>query len=262
VKNNTPADPTLPSWLITMLRTFVTLALPVFLVLTGVRLVSTQAFLKIEYNRPGFPEDRYGFTKQDRLKYAPYAVQYLFNDAGISYLGDLTFENGLPLYGPRELRHMQDVKTVMQAALKLYIGVGIALAVAILVLAWKRDTHWALRRGLSEGGILTIFLVVALVVMIFASWNSFFDNFHRIFFKGDSWEFSNSDTLIRLFPQQFWFDAAMSIGFFTVLGALVAVVGVWFWERAAAPLPTTWRGGESSEQVPAPPREEGMQGRG
>jgi integral membrane protein (TIGR01906 family) len=255
VDNNAP-DTFLPGWLITILRFFLMAALPVFLVLTGVRIVTTDLFLKVEYNRPGFPADPYGFSKADRLHYAPYAVNYLLNDAGINYLGDLTFDNGLPLYNPRELRHMHDVKTVMEAALKIHFALSLALAVTVALLAWKRETRWALRWGLSTGGIFTIFLIVILVVLIFVNWTFFFDGFHEIFFKGNSWQFSNSDTLIRLFPQQFWFDAAMTIGFFTVLGAMIAILGVWYWERHLTPppnpLPTTWRGGESAEEVSSP----------
>jgi integral membrane protein (TIGR01906 family) len=229
--DNNPPDAFLPDWLITILRFFLVAALPVFLVLTGVRIVTSDLFLKVEYNRPGFPADPYGFSKADRLHYAPYAVNYLLNDAGISYLGDLTFDNGLPLYNPRELQHMEDVKTVMRAALKIHLALSLALAVTVALLAWKRETRWALRWGLFAGGIFTIFLIVVLVVLIFANWTFFFDGFHEIFFKGNSWLFSNSDTLIRLFPQQFWFDASMTIGFFTVLGAMVAILGAWYWER-------------------------------
>jgi integral membrane protein (TIGR01906 family) len=58
-----------------------------------------------------------------------------------------------------------------------------------------------------------------------------FEDFHRIFFKGDSWLFSTSDTLIRLFPQQFWFDAALAIGLFTLGGSIVIVMGMWYWEQ-------------------------------
>ena len=79
---------------------------------------------------------------------------------------------------------------------------------------------------------------MGLVVLIFANWTFFFDGFHEIFFKGNSWQFSNSDTLIRLFPQQFWFDASMSIGFVTVLGAMIAMLTVWYWERRLVSPPT------------------------
>jgi integral membrane protein (TIGR01906 family) len=216
---------------ITALRLFLTAALPVFLVLTGVQIVATETFLNIEYNRAGFPEDRFGFSREDRLHYAPYAIEYLRNDAGISYLGDLTFENGAPLFRAKELQHMEDVKVVTQAAFRTHLALSLALTAAVVALARRSDNHWALRRGLSAGGILTIALIITWVVLIFASWDFFFDGFHGVFFEGDSWQFSTSDTLIRLFPEQFWFDAAMTIGFLTVLGALAAILGVWWWER-------------------------------
>ena len=218
-------------WLISLLRGFLILSFPVFFVLTGVRLVATETFLHIEYNRPGFPVDRFGFSKDDRLHYAPYAIDYLRNDADVDYLGDLTFENGMPLYNARELRHMEDVKVVTQAALIAHTILSVLFIGAIVALAWKPATRPALRQGLSGGGVFTITLIVTLVVLIFANWDFFFDNFHAVFFEGDSWQFSTSDTLIRLFPEQFWYDAAMTIGAFTVFGAVGAIFGAWAWQR-------------------------------
>ncbi len=99
-------------WLTQLIRTYLSLMLPVLLVLLSVRVVMSHTFLEFEYNRPDFPPDVYGFTREDRLHYAPFAVDYLLNDAGIEYLAQLTFSNGTPLYNPRELRHMEDVKVV------------------------------------------------------------------------------------------------------------------------------------------------------
>src|ERR1051325_46276 len=65
------------SWLITIL-------VPIALIGLGLRVLLTPFFLKIEYNMPYFPADEYGFTKADRLKWAPYALNYLVNSADIS----------------------------------------------------------------------------------------------------------------------------------------------------------------------------------
>jgi hypothetical protein len=106
------------SWLVTLLT-------PIFLLGLGLRVLLTPLFYNIEYRLPWFPPDTYGFTQADRLRWAPYAVDYLLNDADISYLGDLTFENGSPLYNERELSHMQDVKLVTKGALRVwYIARG------------------------------------------------------------------------------------------------------------------------------------------
>src|SRR4030067_3571738 len=91
------------SWLVTIL-------VPIALVLTGVRLMMTSAFLNIEYNLPGFPPDRYGFTKAERLYWSNIAKDYLLNHAGIEFLGDLRFEDGPPVYNDRELTHIGEVK--------------------------------------------------------------------------------------------------------------------------------------------------------
>ncbi len=104
---NTQAN--LPSWVVAALRWLIILIMPAFLVLTSVRIVATEVFLWVEYHRPGFPDDSYGFTREDRLDYGPYGVRYMVNDAGISYLGDLEHD-GRPLFREKELAHMEDVK--------------------------------------------------------------------------------------------------------------------------------------------------------
>src|SRR6185436_17098772 len=91
------------SWLVALL-------VPLALIGLGLRTLLTPLFLRIEYNMPYFPPDQYGFTKEDRLKWAPYALNYLVNSADISYLADLKFEDGTSLYNERELSHMADVK--------------------------------------------------------------------------------------------------------------------------------------------------------
>jgi uncharacterized membrane protein len=49
---------------------------------------------------------------------------------------------------------------------------------------------------------------------------SFFADFHHLFFQGNSWLFPDSDTLIRLYPLQFWQDAVLSIGIISALCGL------------------------------------------
>src|SRR5438552_9539118 len=113
-------------WLLRVLSLLVTLAVPVLLVLISIRLLTTETYLRLEYTKPDFPPDEYGFTVEDRLHYGPYAVQYLTNNAGIDYLGSLRFPDGTPFFNERELEHMVDVKKVMQAAFAV-LGVTLFL---------------------------------------------------------------------------------------------------------------------------------------
>ena len=204
-------------WLVAILVPFALIGL-------GLRVLLTPLFLQIEYNMPYFPPDTYGFTKEDRLKWAPYALKYLVNSADISYLSDLKFDDGTPLYNERELSHMEDVKRVTKAALNVWYAV---LIILLGLGVWSRFGHWeqAYRQGLMRGGWLMVALavtiglivVVGIVVNPNVFWN-FFVGFHRLFFEGDSWLFFFSDTLIRLFPIRFWQDAFL-------LAAIIALGG-------------------------------------
>jgi integral membrane protein (TIGR01906 family) len=202
----------------------VTLLVPIALIGLGLRILLTPLFLQVEYNMPYFPRDPYGFTKADRLKWAPYALNYLTNSADISYLGNLKFEDGTSLYNERELSHMNDVKRVTQGALKVwYLSIA---ALALLGLwAWTGGWGQAYRIGLMRGGWLMVLLAITIgliaVVGISADpdlFFRFFAGFHSLFFEGDSWLFLFSDTLIRLFPIRFWQDAFL-------FAALIALGG-------------------------------------
>ena len=191
----------------------VSLLIPVALIGAALRILLSPIYYNVEYRMPYFPADEFGFTQQDRLQWAPYAVEYLVNSSDISYLGDLQFEDGAPLYNERELSHMADVKNVVVGALRVwYLSLGLLILFAILAQrsGWMPDYL----NGLRRGGMWMIGLAVALglVAGIGITTNpdvfwEFFALFHAIFFEGDSWLFYYSDTLIRLFPIRFWQDA-------------------------------------------------------
>ena len=65
-------------------------------------------------------------------------------------------------------------------------------------------------------------LVVAAVlgIVMLVAWNRFFVWFHELFFAGNTWLFANSDTLIRLYPDEFWIGVAAWISAITVALAL------------------------------------------
>jgi integral membrane protein (TIGR01906 family) len=189
--------------LYTMLRGMLVAVLPLVITLGSLRLALTPAYVWLSYHVPGFPEDSYGFTLDERLHWSGQSLAYLENDAGIDFLGDLTFEDGSQLFNDRELRHMQDVKRLTQAALGLWMAVVIVGGVAGLGLYWMNRRR-ELGRALVTGGRLTIALMIALAVALAISFPFVFVGFHHLFFQGNSWLFFYSDTLIRLFPERFW----------------------------------------------------------
>ena len=215
----------MPQKLQSALSYLTTLLTPIFLLGLGLRILLTPLFYNIEYRLPYFPEDNYGMTQAERLYWAPFAINYLINDADISYLGDLTFEDGSPLYNERELSHMYDVKLVTKASLRVwYLTVVLMAALG----TWARFGGWwqTFREGLRRGGWLMIGLVVAVGLFGAIAFRQLFTLFHALFFEGDSWIFLYSDTLIRQFPMQFWQDAFLWAGIIAVGGALGLALGL------------------------------------
>ena len=205
----------------------VVVAVVVFLllILTGIRLLLTETFVRFEYNQDSFPADPYGMTKEERLKYAPIALEFLLNGAEDSFLGDLKFNDGTILYNERELSHMVDVQALTQVFLKVWY-VSAAGFLAIWVWAWRGNWLDEFRRMLSVAGLSTIVVLGTLILLMLLSFDMIFVGFHRIFFQGDTWLFLYSDTLIRLFPEKFWRDAFILVGAFSFLGGITLWLGL------------------------------------
>ena len=202
----------------------VSILVPVLLILTSVRLLLTPAFVNLEYRTPNFPPDPYGFTREDRLHWSQIALDYLLNDEGISFLGDLQFEDGLQVYNARELKHMVDVKNVLQAALIVWY---VSLISTFLLGIWAYWGSWweGYKQGLSRGGRITVILIAVTLVAVLIAFSVFFVFFHEVFFDSGTWVFRFTDTLIRLFPERFWRDTFIAIGLLSIAGGLALGLG-------------------------------------
>ena len=198
--------------------------IPYLLLMTGVRLVMTPAFPAMEYKRAGFPQDPYGFTIQERTKWSDYAVSYLTNDAGIEYLENLQDLTGQKMFAPDELTHMEDVKDVVTISSTVWYVLG---GVSIAILLWfVIMRQWdSIRKAFNAGGWITVGLLSALLVFLAVSFDQLFVYFHRLFFEDGTWTFSQSSTLIRLFPFEFWRDAfVLVIGFALLVGVVFVIL--------------------------------------
>lgn len=217
VKVNTSPSRPVFTWIVALLVPFV-------LVLTSVRVMFNPWFLQIEYNAPGFPEDRYGFSKEERLHWSRIALEYLYNDAGIEFLGDLRFEDGTAVYNQRELKHMIDAKAALQGALKVwYVTLGALLLLGVW--AWRAGWTAAYRQGLVRGGWLTILFLLTILFFVLFGFGFFFVAFHNVFFASGTWMFEFSDTLIRLFPERLWRDGFIWVAGLSLAGALALAFG-------------------------------------
>lgn len=198
----------------------------------AIRAIASGLFLRFEYFwRPGFPADDYGFSSEDRLHYGSYAVDYLYNQDTERYLSDVVLPDGTPLLTSGEITHMADVKGLI--TLLTLIAIVAAIGMVLFGLVLSRRTGPGIRSGVRAGTILTLCLMIVLGLLAAFGWEQFFTGFHQLFFAEGTWTFYMDDSLIRLFPPQFWVDAGIGVAAIAVALSVFAFVLSFIGAKAA-----------------------------
>ena len=199
----------------TLPRLVLIICAPLVLLLSNLYVAATPAFIRWEYAKSGFPPAwRYGTA--ERLSLAEATLHYLRSAEPAEYLTGLS-SGGDAVYNLREVEHLVDVKVVMSGAFWVHGACAVLCGLAI-ALSWRVPGERAgVLLALSQGCLGFLALMVAVGLLAYANFNVFFTIFHGVFFEGDTWLFSFSDTLIQLFPVRFWMDATWLIAVLTAL---------------------------------------------
>lgn len=148
---------------------------------------------------------------------------------------DAALEPGQPLLDERERSHMHDVARLVRvlAAAVLLAAVVVGVSGAMLRGERRRFGRIMLVTGALVGGI-----AILLAGTFAVAFEPAFLAFHELFFPPGTYLFAPGSNLITLFPQGFWFDAALAAGVTIVLGALaVSLIGLNRWRGGRRPPP-------------------------
>lgn len=217
----------MPSQLTQTLKLLTILLITIFIVGGAAQLLATDSYLAFEYGKTSFPPDPFGYTQQQRFILASTNIHYVRAHLPDDELSKQTL-NGVPVYNSREVSHMADVQAVFQSVSRVWQVAFILLLLMGLVL-WQQRERKALASAVQSGGLLTSGIILSIALLAIFSWQFWFDTFHLFFFESGSWLFSYSDTLIRLFPLKFWFDATLTISSFSLIGGLLLALIGWRW---------------------------------
>lgn len=214
---------------LTIIRWLVILAMPFFLGLGTVRAIIAWDYPGFEY--PRIAPDMFGFTPEQRLELAHGTLAYLQRSEPAAEVIHMLEELRLPgtersLYNEAEIGHMIDVKNMADGMKRIAYATGAIVIVGLAVLLIPTSTRHFGWRTLFLAGLATVIALAAIALAILVAWPIFFVQFHELLFPPGTWTFAYSDSLIRLFPEQFWFDIGVLISVTTlVLGVLVALAG-------------------------------------
>jgi integral membrane protein (TIGR01906 family) len=143
---------------------------------------------------------------------------------------DSAFPGEPPLLDEAERSHMSDVSRLVQILAATTI---LALVLAGVTAAWlRREPRRQGRIMLVAAGAIGLVAVVLAAAFALA-FDQAFSAFHQVFFPPGTWQFAPGSNLITLFPEGFWFDAALAAGTAILLTALVvSLIGAWHWRTA------------------------------
>ena len=224
--------------LVGVTRWLVALAMPVFIILLWLRIVWNPWFVLWEYGKPDFPPDAYGFTNQQRIGYVLQWIGYYNSDQspeqGARAFTDLRMPGtDQPLYSSYEVSHMVDVRVLTDKLWRILPVAGLIVIGGSLLLLIPKPTRRDGYAAIFIGGLISTGLLVAVILFVLLSWRTFFITFHDVFFPPGTWTFDWTSTLIRIFPDRFWFDAGiLLVGGALVISAIVTLVG-WLVGRSA-----------------------------
>ena len=226
----------MPNRLTQTLKLLTILLIIIFIVGGAVQLVATDRYLAFEYGKASFPPDPFGYTQQQRFILASTNIHYVRAHLPGDELSK-QFLNGLPVYNPREVSHMADVQAVFQSVLRVWQAAFILLILLSFIL-WKKGERKALASAIQSGGLFTSGLILSIALLAIFFWQFWFETFHLFFFKPGSWLFSYSDTLIRLFPTEFWLDGTLTLSVLSLVGGLLLALVGWRGKRILAQIRT------------------------
>ncbi len=209
------------------MKTFLTIVLvlifPYISVGISVRIAFTEKFVEWEYAKKDFPPDRWGMTREERLELAKLGLRAVLSDEGMEEFKSKRLKNGRNAFTKREIKHMEDVKNF----LSLYFP-----SVYFFTLLWIFGIILLKEpRVLIFSGLFNTLLLIFLGILTFTNYKKAFEVFHNIVFDPYSWKFRYSDTLIRIYPLKFWYDATLFVAILSLIIGFLTIIAGMIWKK-------------------------------
>ncbi len=188
----------------------------------SVRIAFNEWIIDYIYAKKDFPKDRYGLPDKHRKELAKLGLRAVLSDEAFEEFKRAKLPDGRPAFRQEEVRHMHDVKEFLK---KFFPAVYLATILWLIGFLISRSPNYLIFSGLM--GILTLSL---LGILVFSNYNKAFEIFHIITFDPYSWRFKYTDTLIRIYPMKFWFEATKIVAIMSFFFSFLVIVLGFSWK--------------------------------
>jgi integral membrane protein (TIGR01906 family) len=136
------------------------------------------------------------------------------------------------LFSPREVRHLEDVKELMSVTFFAQeLALGYVLVYVVGVFIWSSEGSLRSLAGQALiGCALTVAILAAIALLAASGFESSWEGFHELFFANDLWQLDpDTDRLIQMFPEEFWFRAVLLVGGLVLLQVAAIAIPAWLY---------------------------------
>lgn len=210
----------------------------VFVLIIPLMLVSAVAKVEMQYlpfyqyqYEKNYISEITGFSNEELMLITRHLIQFFNNKVESAQLMVEKDDKPFYLFHDYEIEHLNDVKTLFHSLFQvLIITLSYFIAYLIFTMISRNKNRWYyFWKGLRNGNILTLVLLIALGAAVFLGFNNIFIKFHYLVFgdpASSPWILdARTDYLIMMYPLNFWQDAVvLGIAAIIIASLLLALI--------------------------------------
>jgi integral membrane protein (TIGR01906 family) len=190
--------------------------LVIILFLTSIEIVAFDLkFYENEYEKLNVVQNT-GMSNEELMRVTQELLKYLRDEREDLEITGVIDGESRQVFNEREIAHMVDVKDLFLRGMKLRVASIVFFLLSLLLLYWlvrKRIYRYLARSFLWIFGVI-LFLGIVLSILMYQDFTPVWSQFHYIFFSNNLWQLNpETDILIRMVPEQFFFDTVQRILF-------------------------------------------------
>ena len=177
-----------------------------------------------------FDTDFYAAEFKEQGVYGKFENADEINGKLLDYFTDEEEIVDIDIYTGEEKQHLLDVKILIKKSFAILNSILIISLLLLTALFALNKSIEPIPKILIGGGILTICFTIIDLLFSIINFDFSFDLFHRMFFEGRTWLFSEGSSLIGIYPAGFFYAFAKQMLFnITTHGFILVLIGFLIW---------------------------------
>lgn len=206
------------------------LVLPLLLITSNLRWeINTSSLYEYGFDRYDISQ-KTGLEKGELSRAARGLIEYLNSNEEPIHVEVRRDGQQFDLFNQREKIHLRDVKELVRLDYRVQ-GAALAYALAYVIVGflWQRRRFGKyLSRSVLWGSAVTLAVMLLIGLAVVLGFDNFFLAFHLVSFSNEFWILDPSkDFLIMMFPEGFFYLAAILMAGATVVEALLLGGAAW-----------------------------------